>query len=303
MSAKKQAKSSSTKARSKPKSKKPTGKSPVTGWRSVSIQKPKVVIKTGEAKKEAVREEATSRPTLWRVLIGLLPVWLLLIIILILAPQLPIHAAGALIGWIGGLIPERPAAQSEPVFIVEGASAEELVNPELPLPNWDFTISEVFRPEVQYWAEDIAQWSLTYRIKPNMIATVMQIESCGNPHAESHVGAMGLFQVVEIHFEEGEDPYDPETNAYRAMLFLGDLLASVNGDTGLAFAAYNGGPGVLTITPAEWPAETQDYQFWASGIYEEAERQFEESPTLQAWLAAGGSGLCAEAAEALELDE
>ncbi len=288
----------------KPKSKTPgksSGSSPVTGWRK--IQKPKMTVKSGEAARQAERERAYTTPTLLGVVVRLLPVWVLLIVVLILAPTLPFRAVGAVIGWLGDLIPERPAeAQPEPVFIVEGASVEVPVSSELPQPNWELKIAGVFTPEVQHWSGEIAVWSLTYRIKPNMIATVMQIESCGDPTAESEVGATGLFQVMGLHFEEGEDPYDPDTNAQRGLLVLGDLLASVNGDTGLAFAAYNGGPSVLLMTPAEWPSETQDYQYWASGIYEEAERGLEQSPTLQDWLNAGGSSLCEQAAAVLDLE-
>jgi hypothetical protein len=115
------------------------------------------------------------------------------------------------------------------------------------------------------------------------------------------MGASGLFQVMPLHFDPSEDAYDPETNARRALIFLGELLMTVNGDPGLAFAAYNGGPSAIYMSPSDWPQETQDYQFWASGIYEDAETGIMESPTLEAWLEAGGSSLCADAAAVLGL--
>ncbi len=103
---------------------------------------------------------------------------------------------------------------------------------------------------------------------------------------------MGLFQVMGFHFEADENPYDAQTNAQRALLLMGELLAEAHGDLGLAFAGYNGGAGMMYSPPDQWPAETQVYQYWAGGIYEEAELGFEESPTLLDWLDAGGRTLC-----------
>ena len=39
-------------------------------------------------------------------------------------------------------------------------------------------------------------------LDPDIIATIIQIESCGNPAARSTAGAQGLFQVMPFHFEE-----------------------------------------------------------------------------------------------------
>jgi hypothetical protein len=256
-------------------------------------------VKTGKAAKEA--RNAPQPLTFWGFVIRLLPVWMLLIMILILAPSLPFAAAGAVVNWALKQMPQRPTqAAYEPVYIVEG-SGEVAPQTELPPPNWSLEVAALFMPSVQYWKDDIAQWSLTYRIKPNMIATIMQIESCGDPFAESTMGAVGLFQVMALHFEDGENPSDPDTNAKRGLLYLGQMLAEANGDAGRTFAAYNGGPSMLYTSPADWPTETQDYQFWASGIYEDAELGLDASPTLDAWLEAGGESLCAQASAVLGL--
>jgi hypothetical protein len=47
------------------------------------------------------------------------------------------------------------------------------------------SLSPVFTPEVQYWADDIMRWSNAYGVDANLVATVMQIESCGDPQAVS----------------------------------------------------------------------------------------------------------------------
>ena len=285
--------------------KKLKAKTPVTGWRTLTARKPKVTIRKRQSGGDsgASDTESSAPPTFWGLMVKFLPVWLILIILIAIDPLLPVHLASGVVGIFRDLGGDRPiiAPAGEPIYIIEGA--EVPVSDSLPPPDWPLEISPVFTPEVQFWGDAIASWSLTYRIRPNMMATIMQIESCGNPDALSPAGAQGLFQVLDLHFDEGEDPFDPNFNAMRGMLFFGELLGMTNGDTSLAFAAYNGGPSVISISPTMWPQETQSYQFWASGIYEEAERGFTESPTLIEWLNAGGVTLCADASEVLGLGD
>src|SRR5204863_298304 len=80
-------------------------------------------------------------------------------------------------------------------------------NPEPP-PAANDSIAPVFTVEVQYWAPKIIEWSRKYSVDPNMIATVIQLESCGDYMAGSSAGAQGLFQVMPFHFVEGEDMHD-----------------------------------------------------------------------------------------------
>ncbi len=163
------------------------------------------------------------------------------------------------------------------------------------------SLAPLFTPEVQYWAPQIRQWSEAYGLDPNLIATVMQIESCGDPQATSGAGARGLFQVMPYHFRPGEDPYHPDTNALRGLGYLRQALQQAQGDVERALAMYNGGPAVLSWPRAYWPAETQRYVFWGSGIYADARAGKSESPTLARWLAAGGASLCRRAHQRLGL--
>ncbi len=158
-------------------------------------------------------------------------------------------------------------------------------------------ISPVFSPTVQYWADDIVRWADMYNLDPDAVATIMQIESCGDPLAVSSAGARGLFQVMPDHFEGGEDMLDPETNARRGLGFFASMLERYNGDVYLAFAAYNGGPGNADRSYVDWPPETQRYYVWTSGILGDAKAGLLESPTLLQWYAAGGQSLCDQAAE------
>jgi hypothetical protein len=264
--------------------------------------KPQIAARGTEKARHLEEVEASKALTFWDVIVRLIPLWILLIVILLIEPTLPFQAIRSGLSWVGHMIPiSTPAPPlAEPVFIVEGPQNTPTPG-ELPAPNWSLEISSVFTPEVQYWKSAIGGWSQTYRIKPNLIATLIQIESCGNPSAVSPTDARGLFQVPSADFQQGEDPFFPDTNAFRGLTTFSQMLAKANGDLGLAFAGYNGGPSIFSTSPAEWPEQTQIYQYWGSGIYDEAERDLSESPTLQEWLSKGGNSLCQSAAEALGL--
>ena len=90
------------------------------------------------------------------------------------------------------------------------------------------SLSPIFTREVRYWGSNIARWADTYALDPNLIAVVMQIESCGDPRARSRSDAKGLFQVMPFHFHFGEDAYDPETNALRGMNYLARSFKASN---------------------------------------------------------------------------
>jgi soluble lytic murein transglycosylase-like protein len=156
-------------------------------------------------------------------------------------------------------------------------------------------VSSIFTPEVQYWADKIQAWAAAAGLDPNLVATVMQIESCGDPLALSRAGAMGLFQVMPYHFTGNEDPYQPDTNALRGLDYLRRSLEAGHGDPRLALAGYNGGIGVIDRFEVSWAAETQRYTYWGSGIYAEASNGTNESTRLQEWLAANGVSLCRQA--------
>lgn len=159
-------------------------------------------------------------------------------------------------------------------------------------------LSPVFSAEVQRWAPSIAEWSGRFGLEPNLVATVMQIESCGWAQAVSGSGAQGLFQVMPFHFDDGEDMLNPDTNAGRGLAYLALGLQRANGDVSRALAGYNGGHSQIGKDPALWPAETQRYVYWGTGIYADASSGQAASVRLLEWLANGGASLCRRAAEA-----
>jgi hypothetical protein len=152
-------------------------------------------------------------------------------------------------------------------------------------------IADLFTPEIQYWEEDILAWGEEYGLDPNLIATVMQIESCGYVKAKSAAGAMGLFQVMPQHFKDKDDPYDPETNAFRGLSWLQKTLRS-GGSTKMALAGYNAGIARAKNPNLEWPDETQRYVDWGILIYQDSMCGYDSSAALNNWLSKGGSLLC-----------
>jgi hypothetical protein len=159
----------------------------------------------------------------------------------------------------------------------------------------DVELATLFTSEVLYWKDDIIRWGRERGLNPNVIATIIQIESCGHPYVTSNAGAQGLFQVMPLHFGDGENQLNPETNAQRGLDHLQDCLWRANYDVGLAFACYNGGASVLGLPQSEWYEESRNYYTWGTGIYGDASHGEEISPTLESWLQAGGSRLCEQA--------
>lgn len=178
------------------------------------------------------------------------------------------------------------------------------VLPEIPIEQTPVTesletansLSPIFRAEVLYWSESIIKWAEEYQIAPNLAATIMQIESCGDPRAVSSAGAMGLFQVMPFHFSITDDPYRPDTNAARGLAYLKRSLEAGSGDVRLAMAGYNGGIGVINRWEGTWHSQTRRYVEYGFPIYLDAVNGLSSSPTLDDWYTRYGVSLCRQAA-------
>lgn len=160
-------------------------------------------------------------------------------------------------------------------------------------------IAAIFSPEVKQWESQIVAWADAWHLDANLIATIMQIESCGDAQAVSRSGALGLFQVMPYHFQPGEDAFDPQVNAQRGLGYLRQAYDARQGNVYTTFASYNGGIQGASQPEALWPQETQRYAYWGSGIYNDATSGNPISPTLEAWLNAGGNSLCSQAEQPL----
>ena len=169
------------------------------------------------------------------------------------------------------------------------------------LPPQPSRISPIFTTEIQHWASSISGWTAVSGLDPNLVATVMQIESCGDPRAVSHSGAIGLFQVMPFHFTGVDNPYNPDTNAARGLAYLERSLEAAGGNARLALAGYNGGIGVISRAEWTWSDQTQRYVKYGWPIYQDARSGISFSAAVQEWLTRYGASLCSQAHKSLEL--
>lgn len=207
---------------------------------------------------------------------------------------------------IAGLVMIRPRVTSaapervESVAVSPGLTAENQVT-ETAVAAPSSVLSPVFTPEVRYWEAKIVAWAAEFDLDPNLVATIMQVESCGDATAVSRAGAQGLFQVMPFHFLPGDDPFDPDTNARRGLAYFVARLQQTNGDVGRAFAGYNGGHVAAGGSWDTWVAETRAYYTYTTGIYADAQAGLSESPALQKWVQNGAGTYCQLVAKKLGL--
>ncbi|MFW5748000.1 MAG: transglycosylase SLT domain-containing protein [Chloroflexota bacterium] len=251
-----------------------------------------VKTQSGQSARKAKRQEQIKR---------YLPVWVLLAIIgIMVLPNLLATAlnlgARAVVALPGAAVDVAQFAGGVAVDVVEGVGdgISRLFQPDEAS-----SIAPLFTAEIDHWQDDIARWADAYELDPNLLATVMQIESCGHPTISSHAGAQGLFQVMPFHFASDENQLDPDTNAMRGAHVLNDCLRRSNGDAALAMACYNGGPSVLYRAASTWLDEPRRYYYWGSGIYADAQAGRSSSTRLDEWLNAGGARLCGLARDVL----
>jgi soluble lytic murein transglycosylase-like protein len=259
-----------------------------------------VKSRSSSYRKKQTRQSSKRREIFARYL----PAWLLLAVVFVLMLPNILVFMGNMAVSAGEALPGIAANAARGALNIAGDAVGSLGRSigNLFRPGRAGAIAPLFTNSVLHWEDSIRRWAHEYNLDPNLMATLMQIESCGHPTVSSHAGAQGLFQVMPYHFEQSENQLDPDTNARRSAGVISDCLRRANGDAGLAMACYNGGPGVLNRDFSAWPGEPQRFYRWGSGIYADAQRNNSSSRTLDDWLSAGGVHLCNRAAAALGMN-
>jgi soluble lytic murein transglycosylase-like protein len=94
--------------------------------------------------------------------------------------------------------------------------------------------------------ELLIEAALQEGLAPEFVRSVALVESGLRQNAVSPKGAMGLMQLMP--FTAGQlrvNPHLAAENALGGATFLRQLLLKYNGDSALALAAYNAGPGAV----------------------------------------------------------
>ena len=125
------------------------------------------------------------------------------------------------------------------------------------------TLSSAGVPDAPAEIESLIEASAArYGVDPALVKSVVAVESSFDPNATSKTGAQGLMQLMpETAAQLGVgDPHDPAQNVDGGVRYLRSLLDRFGGDTRLAVAAYNAGPGAVERYAGVPPyAETQNY--------------------------------------------
>ena len=155
---------------------------------------------------------------------------------------------------------QRPATSAAPGFLASAQyAAVGPVNPwrSSPLPaDWGAALPDRAQP----WLDDIEAAAGRVGLDPRLLAALVWSESEFTPDAESHVGAIGLTQLMPATAEGlGVDPHDPLQNLDGGARYLASMIRRF-GSTELGLAAYNAGPGRVSAARGIPPIpETQAY--------------------------------------------
>ncbi len=109
-----------------------------------------------------------------------------------------------------------------------------------------------------------------HNVDPNLVRSVIKVESNFNPNAVSRKGAMGLMQLMPATARSlnVSNPFDPQQNVDAGVRHLKKLLQTYGGNVRLSLAAYNAGAGAVARS-AGVPrfAETQNYVRRITNLY------------------------------------
>jgi soluble lytic murein transglycosylase-like protein len=151
-----------------------------------------------------------------------------------------------------------PAGVSAQTFAVDGTDAYRTTGEG---PSAAFGVS---RSELQDRLRSVIETSASEQsLSPDLVRAVIRVESGWNPRARSEKGAQGLMQLMPATAAQYgvTNPFDPAQNIRGGVAYLKTLMDRFDGNTELALAAYNAGPGAVEKYGRKIPPyrETQSY--------------------------------------------
>jgi soluble lytic murein transglycosylase-like protein len=89
----------------------------------------------------------------------------------------------------------------------------------------------------------VRRYAAHYRVPPELIAALIDVESRWNPRAVSNKGAMGLMQLMPATAKRygAFDPFNVEQNIAAGTRYVTALMWEFHGDLRLVSAAYYAG--------------------------------------------------------------
>ena len=111
--------------------------------------------------------------------------------------------------------------------------------------------SETYHKYPKGFINIVETYSKENDVDTDLILGLIREESLFDPNAVSHVGAMGLMQIMDytgkkikkdLNLKNGDTFFDPEINIRMGTYYLSNLIKKFDNNIFLALAAYNGGP-------------------------------------------------------------
>ncbi|HHC74948.1 MAG TPA: lytic transglycosylase domain-containing protein [Thiothrix sp.] len=105
--------------------------------------------------------------------------------------------------------------------------------------------AKAIEQKAQPYIGSITKYAKKYRVDVDFIKAIIRQESCFNPKARSHVGAMGLMQLMPGTARDLKvsNAWNSDQNIRGGVKYISQQLRRFKGNKKLALAAYNAGPG------------------------------------------------------------